>query len=259
MPHAVNGDVRIAYEVEGDGPPLVLIHANPFDRRMWLYQVPQYAATFRTIAVDLRGYGGSDKPETPFTLRDMADDVVAVCRKENVERAAFMGASVGANIALAIGLDYPELVTSLVLVGGSARGTAVFADRIAGYLSGDVASYQDAHIRALVSPAFAASPLGNWLLELFTSRAPALSGACIAQIFRALDAFDAVARLPRVGMPVLVVNGELDLALPLSNELAAAIPGAEQIVIPGTGHACNLEEPHTFDRATTPFLRAHGR
>ena len=190
MPHAVNGDVRIAYEVEGDGPPLVLIHANPFDRRMWLYQVPQYAATFRTIAVDLRGYGGSDKPETPFTLRDMADDVVAVCRKENVERAAFMGASVGANIALAIGLDYPELVTSLVLVGGSARGTAVFADRIAGYLSGDVAGYQDAHIRALVSPAFAASPLGNWLLELFTSRAPALSGACIAQIFRALDAFE---------------------------------------------------------------------
>jgi pimeloyl-ACP methyl ester carboxylesterase len=258
MPHARNAGVEIGYEVEGAGPPLVLIHANPFDRRLWLYQVPQYAPAFRTIALDLRGYGESGKPETPFTLRDMADDVVAVCRRENVERAVFVGASVGANIALLIGLEYPELVKSLVLVGGGARGTAVFADRIAGYLSGDVAGYQDSHLRALVSPAFAASPLGDWLLQLFRDRAPALSGACIAQIFRALSASDVSARLHEVAVPTLVVNGELDLALPLSRELVVGIPGARHVVIPGTGHACNLEEPQTFDRVTTPFLLAHG-
>jgi len=92
--YAMNGGVRIAYEVIGSGPPLVLVHANPFDRRMWLYQVAQYAPAFRTIAIDLRGYGESDKPNGTFTLRDMADDVVAVCRREHVARATFMGASV---------------------------------------------------------------------------------------------------------------------------------------------------------------------
>jgi 3-oxoadipate enol-lactonase len=257
MPTAVNGGVAIAYEVEGTGPALVLIHANPFDRRMWLYQVPQYAPAFRTISIDLRGYGASDKPESPFTLRDMADDVVAVCRKEGVERAVFMGASVGANIALLIGLDNPGIVRSLVLVGGGARGTEVFAKRIEGYLSGDVAGYQNTHIRSLVAPAFAATPLGEWLLHLFLDRAPALSGPCIAQIFRALSASNVSARLHDVKPPALIVNGELDLALPLSRELAEGIPGARHVVIPGTGHACNLEEPQTFDRATREFLLAH--
>lgn len=258
MPYSVNNGVKIAYLVEGNGPPLVLIHANPFDRRLWLYQVARYAPSFRTINIDLRGYGESDKPESAFTLRDMADDIIAVCRSEKVDRAVFMGASVGANIALLIGLDYPEFVKSLVLVGGGARGAGIFANRIEGYSSGDVAGYQNTHIRQLVAPAFAATPLGDWLVKLFTDRAPALSGTCIAQIFRALAANDVSNRLHEISMPTLIVNGDLDMALPLSKELAQGIRGAQHVVIPGTGHACNLEEPHTFDRDVTPFLLAHG-
>ena len=138
----MNGGVRIAYEVIGSGPPLVLVHANPFDRRMWLYQVAQYAPAFRTIAIDLRGYGESDKPNGTFTLRDMADDVVAVCRREHVARATFMGASVGASIALLIALENVDLVNALVLVGGGARPAGVFPERIRGYLSDDIAAYR---------------------------------------------------------------------------------------------------------------------
>src|SRR5271163_392190 len=70
---ATNGGVRLAYDTQGSGPALVLVHANPFDHRLWLYQVARYARTFRIVNVDLRGYGESDQPDGPFTLRDMAD------------------------------------------------------------------------------------------------------------------------------------------------------------------------------------------
>src|SRR5262245_35660550 len=105
MPFACNRDVRIYYEVYGDGPPMVLVHANPFDRRLFTYQIASLSPYFRLVALDIRGYGRSDKPAAKFTLGDMAEDVLAVCAQEKIERAVFMGVSVGSGIALLIGLD----------------------------------------------------------------------------------------------------------------------------------------------------------
>jgi pimeloyl-ACP methyl ester carboxylesterase len=60
-------------------------------------------------------------------------------------------------------------------------------------------------------------------------------------------------------VPTLLVNGEFDGALPNSREAAAGIPGAQHAILPGSGHACNLEDPAAFDRVVTPFLVAHSR
>ena len=89
MPFASNRSVRIYYETYGDGPPMMLVHANPFDHRLFTYQIASFAPYFRLVAMDIRGYGRSDKPTTPFTLNDMADDVVAVCAQEKIARAIF--------------------------------------------------------------------------------------------------------------------------------------------------------------------------
>ena len=112
MPFASNRGVNIYYETYGEGPPMVLVHANPFDHRLFTYQIARFAPDFRLVALDIRGYGRSDKPETPFTLNDMADDVLAVCAQEKISRAAFMGVSVGSGIALLIGLDRPQMCSS---------------------------------------------------------------------------------------------------------------------------------------------------
>ena len=77
----VNG-LKIYYEVSGEGFPLVLIHANPFDRRLWIYQVAHFSAFFKVINVDLRGYGYSDKPASPTSIVEMGEDVVGVCRQD---------------------------------------------------------------------------------------------------------------------------------------------------------------------------------
>jgi 3-oxoadipate enol-lactonase len=70
---------------------MVLVHANPFDHRLFTYQIASLAPSFRLVAMDIRGYGRSDKPETPFTLNDMADDVLAVCAQEKITRAHLHG------------------------------------------------------------------------------------------------------------------------------------------------------------------------
>ena len=237
---------------------MVLVHANPFDHRLFTYQIARFAPYFRLVALDIRGYGRSDKPETAFTLADMADDVLAVCAEERISRAIFMGVSVGSGISLLIGLDRPELAAAAILVGGSSKGGANIADRVAGYMSADLRGYQRGHIRELVAPGFCDTPVGRWVLDLFSDHTQTLSGRCIAQIFRAREACDMRGRLAAMKPPVLVINGAHDVSLARGTETAAMIPGATHVVLPDTGHACCIEDPAAFDGAVTAFLAAKG-
>jgi 3-oxoadipate enol-lactonase len=259
MPFADNKGVRIHYEMHGDGPPMVLVHANPFDRRLFIYQIASFAPRYRLVALDIRGYGRSDKPETHFTLEDMADDVLAVCQQEGIGRAVFMGVSVGSGMSLLIGLNRPEMCAAVILVGGSSKGGANIAHRVAGYTSDDLRAYQRAHIRELVAPGFCETKLGAWVIDLFSERSDErLSGKCIAQIFRAREACDMRDRLAGMKPPTLVINGAHDVSLQRGGETASMIPGAKHVVLPGTGHACCIEDPAAFDAAVMEFLRANG-
>jgi len=83
MPYSTANGIKLYYEIFGAGLPMVMIHANPFDHNLWMYQIAHFSTYFKVIALDIRGYGRSDKPTTPFSLRDMADDVVGVCRDEH--------------------------------------------------------------------------------------------------------------------------------------------------------------------------------
>src|SRR3954465_9106577 len=96
MPISRANGLDIYYETAGTGAPLVLIHALPFDHNLWLYQVERFSSRFRTIAMDLRGWGRSAKPRTPFSLRDMGDDVLDVLGDEGVAGGAVvLGCSIG--------------------------------------------------------------------------------------------------------------------------------------------------------------------
>lgn len=257
MSYADSNGVKIYYEVSGEGVPFVWVHANPFDHNLFMYQVAHFSSYFRVITLDIRGYGRSEKPATEFSLRDMADDVLAVCREAEVEEAIIGGVSVGSGIALLLGLDHPERWKALVLVGGSSGGGGRIDERISGYTR-DVRHYHRTHIRQLVVPEFAEGRLGKYLLEIFLQRNPWLSGASIAQIFRARAATDMTSRLPSMKVPTLVINGEHDLSLEGGRRTAEGIPGAVHKVLPGTGHACCIEDPAGFDTLVIEFLASRG-
>lgn len=258
MPYSFRNGVKTYYEISGEGFPLVLVHANPFDRRMFIYQVAHFSTFFKVINIDLRGYGYSDKPATPISMTDLCEDVVAVCRQEGVTEAIFLGVSVGGVIGLQLGLDHPELFRALILVGCSSQPGDRYQARIDGYMNESVPKYHIQHLTSLVSKDFPQTKLGKYLLGMHTETDSRLSAPAIAEIFHALQNRDLTARLPELKMPVLIMNGEFDNSLKRSKEMSAKIAGAEHHVIPGAGHACCLEDPARFDGIGLAFLRKYG-
>ena len=257
MPYSTANGVKIYYEVSGAGFPFVMIHANPFDHNLWMYQIARFSTYFKIIAVDIRGYGRSDKPETPFSLKDMADDVLGVCRDEGIKEAIVGGVSVGSGMALLMGLDHPELCQALILVGGSSGPGGSIDDRIHGYTKIGVEKYHIQHLKELVAPGFPETRLGKYLLNTFVERDPWLSGESIGQIFRARGGTDMTPRLAAMKVPTLVINGAYDNSLKGGQLTASLIPGAVHKILPATGHACNIEDPAGFDELVIEFLKSH--
>lgn len=257
MPVSRANGVDIWYEVAGNGPPMVLVHANPFDHDMFLYQRARFSTWFRTIAVDIRSYGRSARVETPFTIDDMVDDVMGVIADEKAEGAVIVGVSVGSRIVMKMGIDHGKDIAAVIAVGsGSEPRGANFDRRIKGYEGPDLPGYHAEHLRSLVSPAFPGTKLGAYLLGMFSERDPTLSGKAIAQGFRALAVSDVTEACKTLQKPVLVINGEYDNALPRGRAMAEILPRGRHVMIPGTGHACCLEDPAAFDAAVIEFLRA---
>jgi pimeloyl-ACP methyl ester carboxylesterase len=256
MPRSRSNGLSIFYETAGEGPPLVLLHANPFDHTMWLYQIASFSRRYTVVAPDLRGYGRSDKPETAFTFADMANDVVGVVRDLGFERIALAGVSIGATLALAIALDHPNLVRALVLVGGESGSPPVFATLATDYASKPIAGQRRDHIRMIADPAFAESAVGRYLLSGFLEATPSLSGKSIARIFEARTKVDLRSRLAEVLVPTLVINGATDVSLESGRYTASHIRAALHRVVPDAGHLCCFENPAAFDRLVLDFLAA---
>ena len=256
MPYSHRNAVDIWYEVKGDGPAMVLVHANPFDHDLWMYQTAHFSTWFKVIAIDIRGYGRSAKVTTSYTLKDMCDDVIGVMQDLGVERAVLGGCSVGSGIAILLALDHPDRFDALILVGGNSGASSRYQGRIVGYRK-NLADYHINHLRELVAPAFADSRLGKYLLNLWVEREPRLTGEAIAQVFMAGNHTDTTARLPTMKVPTLVINGEFDMSLPAGARTASLVPFAVHEVLPGTGHACCIEDPAGFDRLVLDFLQMH--
>jgi 3-oxoadipate enol-lactonase len=262
MPVSRANGLDIYYEKVGSGPPLVMIHALPFDHNLWLYQVERFSSHFTTLAMDLRGWGRSAKPRTPFLLADMAQDILGVLRDEQAtDGAIVLGCSIGAKLALMLACDRPDVFKAAILVGGNSGAQPQLAHRIAAYrehqTNGTLKEYHLGHLRHGVTQAWADTPAARYLLDGFVQRGAALDAESIAQVFTGLTVCDLTDRLPAYKSPTLIVNGEFDNALQGGARTASLIPQAEHKIMPGTGHCCFLENPAAFEIILSDFLRRH--
>jgi pimeloyl-ACP methyl ester carboxylesterase len=260
MPVSRANGLEIYYEKAGSGPPLVLIHALPFDHNLWLYQVERLSARFTTIAMDLRGWGRSAKPRTPFSLGDMGNDILGVLKDEGVSNGAVvLGCSIGSKLALMLACDRPDIFSAAILVGGNSGPQTQFDHRIAAYrehqANGTLKDYHLGHLRHGVTQAWADTPAARYLLQGFVERGAALDAESIAQVFGALTVSDLTPKLPSYKSPTLIVNGEFDNARKGGTLTASLIPQSEHKIIPGTGHCCFLEDPAAFETLVQDFLR----
>lgn len=120
MPYVKANGIKIYYEIHGEGEPVVLIGGLGSQLQSWSTQIPIYSEKFKVIVFDNRGAGKSDKPDPGYTIEDMADDTVGLLDHIQIEKASFIGKSMGGMIAQWIGIKYPERVNKLVMGCSSA-------------------------------------------------------------------------------------------------------------------------------------------
>ena len=109
-------DIKLSYRVYGEGFPVIFIHGYGAKKEIWKPQVAEISKKFKVITFDLRGTGESDRPNIPYTMEMMAEDVNELAEFLNIKKVHIIGRSFGGMIAQNISLLYPEKVDKLVLI-----------------------------------------------------------------------------------------------------------------------------------------------
>ena len=258
------GDITIGYNDRGKGLPIVFVHAFPLDRRMWSGQEQDLSNKFRIITIDLRGHGESDVPSQPYSLNQAAADVGALLDFLEIERAVFVGLSMGGYVLLALHQLSAHRIQGLVLADTKAqadsreakqgrlemarmafeRGPAAIADLMIPRLLSRETIERKQEIVNTVRAMIECNPVGG------------ITGDLQAMSERA----DSTPLLASIACPTQVIVGELDVATPLTDArlLADRIPHAQLAVIPAAAHLSNLEQPEAFNRVVESFASQIG-
>jgi pimeloyl-ACP methyl ester carboxylesterase len=256
---------KIHYLEAGTGAPLIMLHGTGGEGARWMPNVKGLASQFRVIAVDQIGFGQSDKPLTQYHTGVFAGFIAGLMKSIGVQRASFVGQSMGANVVLYMAIHHPEMVERIVLVnGGGFRATDAAPAARSGapdWHSRQIANaatleesreylnlmyYDDA---TFVTPEAVEANLALRLRSAFTIGSMSLAnekglGTITEEQVRAIRA------------PTLLVWGANDTQSTLASQdrLHAAITGSRKVVIDRAGHYPFLEHPDEFNRFVSEFL-----
>ncbi|WP_328520843.1 alpha/beta fold hydrolase [Kribbella sp. NBC_00359] len=259
MPHATTADgTRIAYQLRGAGKPLVLLAGQANNHHWWDPVRSDFEATYRTITLDWRGTGDSDKPDEVYSTPGFADDVVAVLDELGLAQAHVYGTSMGGRVAQWIGINHPGRVDALVL-GCTSPGAAHGYERsqeIRRALA-DPERTDSVLLDLMYTPAWLAANPGPYPVLGDTSM-PSYAKSRHLVASNRHDAWDG---LPQITAPTLVVHGTDDVFSPAANAqlLAGRIPRARAELIDQARHAYFHEFRSVAGPLVLDFLMAQDR
>jgi pimeloyl-ACP methyl ester carboxylesterase len=238
--HVEHDGARIWYASYGAGRPVILLHGGLGHSGNWGYQVPALtAAGYRVIVVDSRGHGRSSRDARPYTYELMAADVRAVMDTVSIDQAAFIGWSDGACIALVLAAQHP------------ARSAGVFFFACNMDPSG-TKPFDESNV--LIGRCFSRHSKDYAALSATPDRFQGFVDA-VSEMMKTEPNYTA-ADLARIATPVTVALGEHDefIKPEHADYLAAAIPGARRLTLPGVSHFAPLQRPAVFNQAILDFL-----
>ena len=253
------GDVRVAFERVGHGPPLVLMHGAEASHQMFASLMPSLAPHFTVIAYDQRDCGDTEAPERAATLADLADDAQRLIKALGYRRAHVFGSSFGGRVAQALALLHPQSVDRLVL-------TSTWPlPRPYEELCPDAKHLADLRLGL---PATAEELAGWFFPQPFLQERPELRrifANAQPQTARSARRAQTVATTLSHGVadivaPTLVLAGELDRVVPASVTLAMAgrIRGADAVMLPAIGHVTTMQAPDVVAHHLLRFLKPAG-
>lgn len=260
---AVNG-LKLYYESEGEGEPVVLIPGFAAGRWIWFKQTADLSRNFRVIAFDPRGVSASDKPEGPQTISLLADDVAHLLQTLGIASAHIVGASFGGFVAQEFALKYARMTRKLVLCCTSFGGPnhVVPAPETLAALASTKGLNSEARMRANLLLAFTPEYVETQVAEV--DRIVALRATnevpehiYMSQLHAAVN-FNSESRLAEITSPTLVLSGDRDVIVPVQNSrnLAAKIRGAKLEIVVGGSHTFFIEQAAEFNHIVSEFLAA---
>lgn len=238
-----------------DLDPVVLIHGFSLDRSMWAPQIATLAERHPTIAYDLRGFGRSTPPHPGF---DHADDLLALLDALDVRRAHVVGLSLGANVALAAAARAPGRMRSLVLASPGLPGLQWRGERPpdAAAAVARAEGIEAARLFWLHHPLFAPARASSEVRGALERMVGAFAGLQWGDGPASRPLPDLVDAIASIETPALVVSGTLDIDgyREIAHLLAARLPGASLVEIPGAGHLVSMERPDAFNEAVLGYV-----
>ena len=249
MPTAKVDGINLAYNVKGNGPPLILIIGFASAQNLWYSTVRAFSTSYRVVTFDNRGFGKSDKPPGPYTTKMLASDTLGLMDHLGIKKAHILGGSLGGMAAQEIAIAHPERLDRLILSATSAGGKRL-NDQFAGMIRSSYPAWNPAKPEDLTPARLqkfmvaTASLSFDGIIKTFSMPLVKLQASRgkvevpVGQL-QAMLSHDALDRLGSIQAPTLVLTGQNDQLMPpgSAEELASRIRGAKLVVIEGAAHA----------------------
>ncbi len=261
MPYAQVNNIQLYYELHGPQKAEVIVLSNGvlMSTASWAYQTAELAKHFRVLLYDCRGMWKSDHPQGGYSMQQHADDLAGLLDVLDIQKAHIAGISYGSEVSMVFAIHYPERTQSLIVADGVSQVDPLLK------AFGDtwVSAAQLKNARLLLETT---KPL-NFSEEYLVKNKAVFDG--LVAKYEQLD-FDAFIRLmnsfydlnitaclKEISAPTLVMVGEKDIlkSRHYSDRIAAEIPGAEYVILPGAGHAACLEKPDIFNSVIIGFVQ----
>ena len=263
MPTLKSNDAELFYEVQGDGPAVVVLHAFPADHELWLPAAQILTSRYRVILPDLRAHGASEAGEGPVTMEKHAADLIRILDDAEVGRAAFAGVSIGGYILFEFWRRYQGRVASLALIDTKAQPDTdqARANRLktaTEVLETGVEPFVDSMIPKLLGETTRRTRPD--LVDAARKQMLKMSPQDISLVQRGMaERPDSVPTLKTINVPTLVAVGDEDIVTTSADAelMRQNIPSAQMKTIPRAGHFAVWEQPEDAGRILRQFLDSH--
>ena len=259
MPFIKSADAQIHCSLEGQvgKPALILSNSLGADFSMWDPQIPEFSKSFRVLRSDTRGHGNSSVTPSPYTIEQLAKDVLALAGSLQFERFHFCGLSMGGQIGMWLAANAPHRLNKVVLCSTAAKiGTPeMWNARIATVLKEGMKNVAAASMERWFTPPFRAknpSAIAH-IQKVLEETSPEGYAACSA----AVRDFDFREKLSDIHTATLVMSGTHDAATTPADGrfIANQIPSARYVELNGA-HLCNIEDADRFTQEVCAFLNS---
>jgi 3-oxoadipate enol-lactonase len=253
---AKSNGTELYYELHGkEGAPwLVFSHSLACSVRMWDPQIAAFKDRYRILAYDMRGHGQSAAPAGPYTLDMLAHDVLALMKELKIDRARYVGLSIGGMIGQHLALKDAKRFEKMVLADTGHTQTPEtirqWEERIRIAEAQGMKPLVAGTMERWFTPAFRERPEAKRIAELIAATPVAGYVGCGQAIMK----LNTTGQLKDIKLPVLAITGEADAAAAGTRYLGEHIPGAKFVNIPQAAHIANIEQPEKFNQSLRDFL-----